>query len=526
MSLEIKTQQNKFARPATRRLAGNTVWNLLGMCLPMLIALFAIPKLIHGLGTARFGLLGIVWMLVGYLSVFDLGLGRALTKMVSAELGKNFQTAQAKAPRLFWSAILLMLGLGVFVGLSVAALAPFLASQQNTIDLHSEVLKAFYIVALGLPVVIITTGLVGMLESYQLFRQINYVRIPAGSFTFLGPLCVLPFSNSLPVIVAVLIAGRLAETLAYFGFCLRCIPALRTKPRLEPAVLIPLMKFGGWLTVSTIIMPLMAQIDRLFIGKLVSAVAVGYYIAAAEVVIKLLVIPRAWVSVLFPAFSAQTAEDQTVNSDPSNTGALFGRGLRYLLGGLFPAALLLVAFAPEGLSLWLGQEYAAQSGVVMRLLSIGVFLNGLSFVPFSFLQGLGRPQLPAGLHLIELGSFLILLYFSTKYFGITGAAVAWLVRAGADLLALLWLSGYAAPAAKQHAVKILLPLFLALFGLSLVFCTQTFIGRLTAFFCVSGAFTLFYLTKVLTNQERATFFIQINAVARLCRFSLTKNKRT
>ena len=60
------------------------------------------------------------------------------------------------------------------------------------------------------------------------FRQINCVRIPAGSFTFLGPLCVVQFTNYLPAVVATLIAGRLAETLAYLVICLVKIPALRT----------------------------------------------------------------------------------------------------------------------------------------------------------------------------------------------------------------------------------------------------------------------------------------------------------
>ncbi|MCZ7592513.1 MAG: oligosaccharide flippase family protein [Kiritimatiellae bacterium] len=64
-------------------MAKNTVWNLVGMCAPMAVALFAIPLLIKGLGTERFGLLSLVWMLVGYFGVFDLGLGQALTKFIA-----------------------------------------------------------------------------------------------------------------------------------------------------------------------------------------------------------------------------------------------------------------------------------------------------------------------------------------------------------------------------------------------------------------------------------------------------------
>ena len=49
----------------------------------MLVALVAIPILVDGLGTARFGILTLAWMVVGYFSLFDLGLGRALTKLTA-----------------------------------------------------------------------------------------------------------------------------------------------------------------------------------------------------------------------------------------------------------------------------------------------------------------------------------------------------------------------------------------------------------------------------------------------------------
>lgn len=65
------------------RLARNGVFNIIGQGVPLLAAFFAIPRLIHGLGTDRFGVLTLVWMVIGYFSLFDLGLGRALTQVVA-----------------------------------------------------------------------------------------------------------------------------------------------------------------------------------------------------------------------------------------------------------------------------------------------------------------------------------------------------------------------------------------------------------------------------------------------------------
>ena len=70
-----------------RKLAKNTLWNLLGQGVPLLVALLTIPHLIQGLGIDRFGVLSLAWMVIGYFSLFDMGLGRALTKLVAEKLG-------------------------------------------------------------------------------------------------------------------------------------------------------------------------------------------------------------------------------------------------------------------------------------------------------------------------------------------------------------------------------------------------------------------------------------------------------
>ncbi len=60
-----------------RLLARNAVWNLIGNGAPMVVAVFCIPILIRGLGKDQFGVLALAWALIGYASLFDLGLGRA-----------------------------------------------------------------------------------------------------------------------------------------------------------------------------------------------------------------------------------------------------------------------------------------------------------------------------------------------------------------------------------------------------------------------------------------------------------------
>ena len=68
-------------------LAKNTVFSLIGYAIPILVAIFSIPTLINALGVDGFGILSIAWMITGYFSLLDFGVGRALTKLISEKLG-------------------------------------------------------------------------------------------------------------------------------------------------------------------------------------------------------------------------------------------------------------------------------------------------------------------------------------------------------------------------------------------------------------------------------------------------------
>src|SRR6267142_5239625 len=106
-----------------RLLARNTIWNLLGMILPMAVAVVSIPPLVRALGIDRFGLLSLAWIVIGYFSLFDLGIGRALTKLVADRLAANDEQA---IPPLAWTSLLLLFLLGALGGLITFAISPWL----------------------------------------------------------------------------------------------------------------------------------------------------------------------------------------------------------------------------------------------------------------------------------------------------------------------------------------------------------------------------------------------------------------
>jgi O-antigen/teichoic acid export membrane protein len=463
----------------------NVIFNLIGLMAPMLAAVFAMPVLISRMGTDKFGILTITWMVLGYFSLFDLGLGRALTQLVSEKLGAG---KEHEIPMLVWTSLALMGVLGLVGTLVLAGIAPWLAYKVLKVPeaLRDETLGVLYLLSFSIPVVIITLGLRGILEAKQHFFITNAVRLPLGILTFLGPLFVLSFSNSLVAVTSVLIISRLIAFLAYLFFCFYFMPALRSGFKLQRSAVGSLIRFGGWMTISNFISPLMVYLDRLLIGVLISVTAVAYYATPWEVVTKLLLIPGALASVLFPAFSASFAQDIKL------TTKLYRRGLKFIFLLLFPATLFVVTFAKDGLMIWLGADFSDNSFRVLQLLAIGTLFNGIASIPFAFIQGIGRPDVTAKFHVMEVLLYLPCAWWMINKYGINGAAFAWMLRVGVDSFVLLYYSNrFLEKEPGQHRQYILsiamsiVILISALFSLQLTAKIAFFILTVTGFTMLS-----------------------------------------
>jgi O-antigen/teichoic acid export membrane protein len=432
-NLDPETTSFDVAVPSGRSLAGNTLWNLFGNCFPVVVAVVCLPILKRGLGTERLGIISLAWVVIGYFSLFDLGLSRALTKLVAERIG---QGRQPEIPSLVWTSLFLMTGVGLVGSLLTFLLSPLLVERLLKVpaSLSHEALGSFYWLGAAVPVVVITAGLRGVLEAVQHFRLATAIRVPMGIFTYLGPVALLPFTHSLIPIIAVLVLGRVLACAAHLWACFHVVPTLRRGFGFHAPSAKPLFLFGGWMTVSNVLGPVMVTFDRFLIGSVISIAAVAYYSIPYEVVTKFWLISSALVGVLFPVFSATSIADRT------RLAFLYEGGIKYIFFVLLPLTLVLVIFAPEGLTVWLGSDFAHNSASVARLLAVAVFMNCLAHVPFTHLQSVGRPDVTAKFHMMELPLYLVTLFFLARHWGITGVAVAWLLRAILDALLLFWYS--------------------------------------------------------------------------------------
>jgi O-antigen/teichoic acid export membrane protein len=424
------------------RLARNALWNLLSLIAPMLVALAVIPALIRALGADRFGILTLAWMLIGYCSLFDLGLGRALTKLVSQGSGAEDNNASSGLASTVWTALTLMLVFGCAGALIFTTFSSLLASSvlRVPVVLRSETIVSLQWIAAAIPLVTLTAGLRGILEARQHFMALSILRILTGVLTFAGPLMAARVSGNLSSVVFTIAAIRLLSAIAHFVLCAVLAPDLLCGRHFRMREIGPLFRFGGWLTISNLISPLMVSMDRFLIGMLVSVSNVAYYATPYEIATKLQVIPSALTGVLFPAFSS------TLVNDRARARQLYTQGLAIVLTLLLPLTVILVACAHAGLTLWLGEEFATHGYRVLQVLAIGALINAAAYLPASFLHAAGRTDVTAKLHMIEFPLYVPLLCWLIRVSGIEGAALAWVLRVTLDAALLFWMAERAMPA--------------------------------------------------------------------------------
>lgn len=409
---------------SAKKLLGNSFWNLSSYMVLMFAFLPSMGMMARILGLEPFGIYTLLFALIGYASMFDLGISRALIRAIAMA---DKQTQQIQSI-LGTATLLILFSSGVAAAL-IFLFSPLLVQWLNiSPDLRADSLFAFRLMALSLPFLLLQAVWLSYLEGLSDFKQVNIQRTLSGLLLAVLPLLAILYQASLSFAVLGLFVGRLITcVLAYFW-------ALPTSLRKglwhwDKQQAHGLLRFGGWLTVSNVISPLMVYFDRFLLSNLNGATTVSFYTAPAEAITRLLNIPGAVVRVIFPLISAKKDARQETR-------------LTYLLllGVCGLISLVGIVGAKWIILLWLGEAYIEQSVPLLQILLVGFFFNAIAQIPYTVIQAKGHAHITAYVHLAEILPYIALLYVLISHFGLLGAAIAWTGRVIVDCLALLILA--------------------------------------------------------------------------------------
>lgn len=408
-------------------LRNNTIWNLIGSGAPLLVGAFSIPFLIEKLGIEAFGILSLVWVLIGYFSIFDFGLGRALTLHVALARQESCDSISG----IVKAGLLTVAVAGVFGLFLLLSFADNLGYKwmKVSIGLQETTVLSLKIAAMGIPMATITTGLRGVLEGFNEFKITNILRIFLGVANFAVPaLAIIIIGNSLEVIVLALISSRLIITIAHLLFVNKLMPYGWMYKKINYDLMKKVYAFGAWNMVSNIIGPLMVHADKFLISISLGASVVAFYTVPFEILVRVLIIPSALTTALFPVLVSLLKEDST---------AALKAYKKCLLNTIYiivPVCVTSIFLSKKILELWIGENFSNEAETVFTILAVGIIFNGISFVPFTLIQATGNAKTTSYIHLLELMCYIPLLMFAMNISGLVGAAFAWSLRAFVDLV--------------------------------------------------------------------------------------------
>lgn len=411
-----------------RRILLNASMNGVGQVAPMLLGVFAVPILIKGLGVERFGLLTLSWTLIGVFALFDFGLGRAITQSVSSALASG---RHEDVEEIFDTGLISILMLGLIAGVLLWVLANPIASSLKIQHLsRDELIWSIRIVAMGLPTVTLMSGVKGFLESMDKFRFLNLHRVFLGIANFVLPITIMIWTKYVPMHIASLILIRLISLFLQLHFASRLVQRSVERKRYSCRRVVDMLKFGGWMTASNVISPVMVYLDRFFIGSMLGLGAVTVYATLVDALTRILVIPNSLISAVFPVMSGM------ISGGNRGLREVFVKSICVIGIVMVPIVLVGFVFAPEILKLWLGAEFSANGSAIFRILLVGILVNSFSAMPYALLQAAGRPDVNAKIHIVELPLYLLSAYFFAIYWGLIGVAFAWSLRIVIDAVVL------------------------------------------------------------------------------------------
>lgn len=402
------------------RVARNAAWNLAGLVTPLVVAFVTLPILIGALGTEGFGVLAIVWMILTYLA--ELGFGSTTTRYAAEAVGAGrFGEVGAIA----WTTAGLQAAIGVVEGVVLAAATPWIVGSVLDIPepLAGAARGCLYLLAAAIPMVGLGRSFRGLVEAAQRFDLALAVHVPATAGGYIAATVAAVAGWPLPAVFGLILASKIVTFPAYYLLARRALPGVSLRPGWHRSGFRELVGFAGWVAVSTVVSPLLVYLDRFMVGALLTMTAVTFYAAPYEVVARLALIPGAIVGALYPALSQLSGR-----GDRERAEVLAARSTSMVVIILGPILVLMIGGAWDGLTLWLGPEYAERSALALQILAVGVLANAAAHVPFGLLQSAGRPDLPARFHLLELPLQLVLVWLLVSRYGITGAAMAWTAR--------------------------------------------------------------------------------------------------
>ena len=322
------------------KIAKNSFFNIAGYIIPGILSIPILGYMARELGIEEFGLFTIILALVGYASIFDVGITRSVIREIAI-----FKNNEEEVLKIISTSALLVLILGVAAGVLIIVFSSIISELLKVSSYAVENFKySLMLLSLSIPLFLLTQIWCSLLEGREEFLKLNIFKTISNTLVVLLPAIGLMLDSSLLSAVIGLLISRVISILLVLWFCKEYI----VKLKFHKDTFKRLINFGGWIAVSNIISPIMSYFDRFILANKVGSNVVGFYTGPSEAISRIGIFPSAIARTIFPMLSDKEADNKQIKK------------ISYLLVflSIVPFGIITAYFAENILDLWLGSQFA------------------------------------------------------------------------------------------------------------------------------------------------------------------------
>lgn len=354
--------------PRMRVFAVNLIWTWLSVIANLTAGIILAPVIIRRLGADGYGIWSLVFSIAGYYTFLEFGLRSAVVNFTagSAARGDNDRINEVLNTAFAYS-----LGLTVLTLIATLAAAPFSAGWFRVAPPYeTEFPLLFGFVTTGFALSFCFNVASGCLEGLQRFAALNQLRTAVLTVRTASYLIVLWWGGGLIALALCTLAATCVLFAGHAWLLWRAFPALVLDRRfVRRRAFRELLGYGAHTSVGSVSTIFLEQTPLVFIARSLSAAAVGFFSLPQRMLQYPVEIVTRVAQMLSPIAAEMSARRE---SDSIVRLAVLGNRYSFVLYG--PLALLMLTWGTSIVQLWVGEQYARNSGPLLPYFVLGTWL--------------------------------------------------------------------------------------------------------------------------------------------------------
>ncbi|WP_336634295.1 oligosaccharide flippase family protein [Lysinibacillus fusiformis] len=348
----------------------------------MISSLLFTPFMISLLGQKEFGLYSLLIVLVGYLSILDLGLGNAIVRYIARNRAIADKALEASLNGFF---LKLFMGIGcltLLIGFFLFSQVHIIFGQSLSGDQLAKAKVMGYIMTISVAVQFPLGVFTSILQAYEKFI---FIKLTTLLQVIVQPLTMLFFllqgTDAVTLIYIIAIYNILFLVLDAV-YCMKVLSIQFTFTLKNTKLMKEIFIYSFFIFITVIVDKIYWQTDQVLLGIFKGTEDVAIYAVAMQIVLIFMSLALAISGLFLPRISMLVTKEDgllEINQLFIKVGAIQFLVVGYILGGFF-------LFGKEFLLLWLGKDFMAIYAIVLIIM-----------VPFSIdlIQNLGINVLKA-----------------------------------------------------------------------------------------------------------------------------------